>query len=162
MRYIIIYTNARTVQGHRVYWSTSKLNIFSQGKVQGLTPTYPMQILTAKLYHHVESLFSLVVCQFSFMWGIVGKWFVKPCSRTILMLKFEWDPMCNSNGSWWICVLRCEEIEIVYSYTQNGYRVNEKLMPKVCLLKWKNDGKNAMSHMVKEANIWVVYICLLN
>ena len=99
VRYIIVYTNGRTVQGHRVYWSASKVNIFSQGKVQGLTPTYPMQILTTELYHRVESLFSLVVCQFSFMWGIVGKWFDKPCSRTILMLKFEWDPMCNSNGS---------------------------------------------------------------
>ena len=81
------------------------------------------------------------------LWGIhsllqnlvnsVGKWFVKPCSRTILMLKFEWHPMCKNNGSWWICVIRREEIEIVYSYTQNNYWVNEKLIPKVCLLKWK-------------------------
>ena len=30
---------------------------------------------------------------------LVGKWFVKPCSRTILTLKFEWDPICKSNGS---------------------------------------------------------------
>ena len=24
----------------------------------------------------------------------VGKWFNKPCLRTILRLKFDWDPMC--------------------------------------------------------------------
>ena len=40
--------------------------------------------------------------------------------------------------------------------------VNEKLMPKVCLLKWENDGKYAMSYMVKEVNIGVIYICFLN
>ena len=55
--YIIVYTNDKTVQGHRVYWSTSKVNIFLQWKVQRLMPTYPMQILTAELYHGVESLF---------------------------------------------------------------------------------------------------------
>ena len=57
MRYTIVYTNDRTVQGQRVYWSVSKVSIFSQGKVQGLTPTYPMQMLTVELYHRVVFLF---------------------------------------------------------------------------------------------------------
>ena len=51
VRYIIIYTNDRTVQGHRVYCIVSKVNIFSQGNVQGEKPTYPMQGSTAELYH---------------------------------------------------------------------------------------------------------------
>ena len=71
MRYVIVYTNGRTVQGHRVYWSVSKVNILSQGKVQGLTPTYPMQILTAELYHRVVCLFSLVVDQFHSCGGLL-------------------------------------------------------------------------------------------
>ena len=97
VRYIVVYTNDRTVQGHRVL--ASKVNIFSQGKVQGLMSIYPMQILIAEVCHRVDFMFFLMVYQFSFMWGIVGKWFNKPCSRTILRLKFEWNPICTSDGS---------------------------------------------------------------
>ena len=34
VRYVIVYTNGRIVQGHRVYCLASRVNIFSQGKVQ--------------------------------------------------------------------------------------------------------------------------------
>ena len=33
MRYVIIYTNDRTVQGHRVYCLVTRVNILLQGKV---------------------------------------------------------------------------------------------------------------------------------
>ena len=59
-----------TVQGHCVYCLVSKVNIFSQGKVQGVKPTYPMQISTAEIYHLVYCVFGH---QFSFMWGIIEK-----------------------------------------------------------------------------------------
>ena len=59
----------------------------------------------------------------------------KPFLGVILRSKFEWDPLSKINGSWWICVLRREEIEIIYLYTQNGIWVNEKLMLKVCPLE---------------------------
>ena len=54
MRYVIIYTNDRIVQGHRVYYLVSKVNVFSQGKVQRVTLTYPMQVSTVEFYHHVS------------------------------------------------------------------------------------------------------------
>ena len=44
VRYVIVYTNDRIVQGHRVYCLASRVNIFSQGKVQRVTPTSPMQV----------------------------------------------------------------------------------------------------------------------
>ena len=44
--YVIVYTNGRIVQGHRVYCLASRVNIFSQGKVQRVTPTSPMQVST--------------------------------------------------------------------------------------------------------------------
>ena len=31
VRYVIVYTNDRTVQGHHIYCLVSKVNIFSQG-----------------------------------------------------------------------------------------------------------------------------------
>ena len=46
VRYVIVYTNDRIVQGHRVYCLASGANIFSQGKVQRVTPTSPMQAST--------------------------------------------------------------------------------------------------------------------
>ena len=70
VRYVIVYTNGRTIQGYRVYCLVSKVNIFSQGKDQGVKPTYPTQVSTAELYHLVCRIFGH---QFSFMWGIVGK-----------------------------------------------------------------------------------------
>ena len=45
VRYVIVYTNGRIVQGHCVYCLTSRVNIFSQGKVQRVTPS-PMQVST--------------------------------------------------------------------------------------------------------------------
>ena len=46
VRYVIVYTNGRIVQGHRVYCLASRVNIFSQGKVQRVTPTSPVQVST--------------------------------------------------------------------------------------------------------------------
>ena len=46
VRYVIVYTNCIIVQGHRVYCLTSRVNMFSQGKVQRVTPTSPMQVST--------------------------------------------------------------------------------------------------------------------
>ena len=46
VRYVIVYTNDRIVQGHRVYCLASRVNIFSQGNVQRVTPTSPMQVST--------------------------------------------------------------------------------------------------------------------
>ena len=46
VRYVIVYTNVRIVQGHRVYCLASRVNIFSQGKVQRVTLTSPMQVST--------------------------------------------------------------------------------------------------------------------
>ncbi|RVW64853.1 Retrovirus-related Pol polyprotein from transposon TNT 1-94 [Vitis vinifera] len=43
VRYVIIYINGRAVQGHRVYCLASRVNIFLQGKVQGVTPTSSIQ-----------------------------------------------------------------------------------------------------------------------
>ena len=44
MRYVIVYTNGRTVQGHRVYYLANRVNIFLQGNAQRVTPTSPMQV----------------------------------------------------------------------------------------------------------------------
>ena len=46
MEYVIVYTNGKTVQGHRVYWLVSRVNIFLQGNVQRVTPISPMQVST--------------------------------------------------------------------------------------------------------------------
>ena len=51
MRYVIIYTNDRTVQEHRVYYLGSRVNVLLQKKVQRVTSTYHMQVLTIVLYH---------------------------------------------------------------------------------------------------------------
>ncbi|KAL8155657.1 hypothetical protein AgCh_000888 [Apium graveolens] len=45
--YVIVYTNGRTVQGHRVILSTSKVDILIRAKVQGAFSTYRMLYLTA-------------------------------------------------------------------------------------------------------------------
>ncbi|KAL8120685.1 hypothetical protein AgCh_017753 [Apium graveolens] len=45
--YVIVYTNGRTVQGHRVILSTSKVDILIRAKVQGEFSTYRMLYLTA-------------------------------------------------------------------------------------------------------------------
>ena len=58
MRYVIIYKNDITVQGHRVYCLVSGVNVFLQGKVQRITLTYSMQVSTNVLYHS-EGLMSL-------------------------------------------------------------------------------------------------------
>ena len=46
MEYVINYTNGRIVQGRRVYFLVSRVNIFLQGKVQRVAPTSPMQVST--------------------------------------------------------------------------------------------------------------------
>ena len=57
VRYVIIYTNGRIVQGHRVYCLASRVNIFTQGKVQRVKPTSPMQVSTvASITMSVSSL----------------------------------------------------------------------------------------------------------
>ena len=45
--YVIVYTNGRTVQGHRVILSTSKVDILIRAKGQGAFSTYRMLYLTA-------------------------------------------------------------------------------------------------------------------
>ena len=44
VRYVIVYTNDRIIQGHCVYCLASRVNIFLQEKVQRITPTSPMQV----------------------------------------------------------------------------------------------------------------------
>ena len=57
MEYFIVYTNGRTVQGHRVYCLVNRVNIFLQGKVQRVTPTSPMQVSTVgSITKYVSSL----------------------------------------------------------------------------------------------------------
>ena len=46
VRYVIIYTYDKTVQGHRVYCLVSGVNVLLQEKVQRVTPTYPVQVST--------------------------------------------------------------------------------------------------------------------
>ena len=46
VRYVIVYTNRRTIKGHYIYCLVSKVNIFLQGKVQRVTHTSPMQVST--------------------------------------------------------------------------------------------------------------------
>ena len=50
MRYVLIYTNDKTIQGYRVYCLINKVNILLQEKVQRVTHTYPMQVSTVILY----------------------------------------------------------------------------------------------------------------
>ena len=35
VRYVIVYTNGRIVQGHRVYCLASRVNIFYKGRFKG-------------------------------------------------------------------------------------------------------------------------------
>ena len=51
MKYVIIYTNDRIGQRHRVYYLVSKVNILLQGKVQSVTPTSSMKVSIIALYH---------------------------------------------------------------------------------------------------------------
>ena len=61
MRYVIIYTNDRTVQGHRAYYLVSGVNILLQGNVQRITPTTPIQVSTVVLNHLYAIVWSLGV-----------------------------------------------------------------------------------------------------
>ena len=72
MTFVILYTNDRTVQEHRVYCLVSRVNIFLQEKVQRLTPTSPMQVSTVVLYYIMRVPRSSLWVSISFMWGIVG------------------------------------------------------------------------------------------
>ena len=46
MEYVIVYTNGRTVQEHRLYYLVRKVNVFLQGNVKRVIPTSPIQIST--------------------------------------------------------------------------------------------------------------------
>ena len=46
VEYVIVYTNDRIVQGHRVYCLVNRVNILLHGNVQRVAPTSPMQVLT--------------------------------------------------------------------------------------------------------------------
>ena len=48
VRYIIIYTNDRTVKGHHVHCLVSRANIFLQGMVKKVTPTSHMEVSTVE------------------------------------------------------------------------------------------------------------------
>ena len=52
VRYVIIYTNGRIVQGHRVYCLASRVDRFSQGKVQRVTPTSPIYASFNRCFYH--------------------------------------------------------------------------------------------------------------
>ena len=82
MRYVIIYINDRIVQRHHVYCLVSKVNVFSQGKVQRITPTCPMQVSTIGFYHYVGRVLGH---QFHSYGELLEKWFEK----TIVNSYFE-------------------------------------------------------------------------
>ena len=54
MRYVIIYINSITVQGHHVYCLVSRVNIILQGKVQRVAPTSPIQVSTVESITFLE------------------------------------------------------------------------------------------------------------
>ena len=58
VRYVIVYTNGRIVQGHRVYCLASRVNIFSQGKVQKGNTYLSYASFNRCFYHHVCLAFS--------------------------------------------------------------------------------------------------------
>ena len=64
VRYVIVYTNGIIVQGHCVYCLVSRVNIFSQGKVQRVTPTSPMQVSTVA---SITKSVSLLVINFIYV-----------------------------------------------------------------------------------------------
>ena len=72
MRYVIVYTNGRIVQGHHVYCLASRVNIFLQGKVQRVTPTSPVQISTVGSI--TKSVMSLLVnvIHVGIFWKVCG------------------------------------------------------------------------------------------
>ena len=59
VRYFIVYSKGRTIQGHRVYCLASRVNIFLQGNVQRVIPTSPMQVSTVGSI--TKSISSLVI-----------------------------------------------------------------------------------------------------
>ena len=59
MRYVIIYTNNITIQGHHIYCLVSRINIFLEGKVQRVTSTSPMHVSTVGSV--TKSVMSLVI-----------------------------------------------------------------------------------------------------
>ena len=59
MRYVIVYTNGKTIQGHHVCYLSSRVNIFLQGKVQMVAHISPMQVSTVGSI--TKSVSSLVI-----------------------------------------------------------------------------------------------------
>ena len=51
VRYVIIYTNDRTIQGHHVYCLVSRVNIILQGKIQRVPRSSLMRVSIVALYH---------------------------------------------------------------------------------------------------------------
>ena len=64
VRYVIIYTNDKMVQRHRVYCLVSRVNIFLQMNVQRITLTSPMQVSTIVLYYLCGIVGLVLGCQF--------------------------------------------------------------------------------------------------
>ena len=64
MRYVIIYTNDKIVQGHHVYYLVSGVNILLQERIQKVTFTSPLQISTVVLYHLCGIVGVVLRCQF--------------------------------------------------------------------------------------------------
>ncbi|KAL8095067.1 hypothetical protein AgCh_036508 [Apium graveolens] len=60
--YVIVYTNGRTVQGHRVILSTSKVDILIRAKVQGAFSTYRMLYPTAGTITKSSSADKVAAC----------------------------------------------------------------------------------------------------
>ena len=59
VKYVIVCTNGRTIQGRHVSCLGSRVNIFSQGKVQSVKPISPMQVST--IVYITKFVMSLVV-----------------------------------------------------------------------------------------------------
>ena len=118
VRYVIVYINGRAVQGYHIYWSASKVSIPLQGKVQRVTPTYPMQVSTVWTYQ-TSSLMS--PRSISFMWGIVGK-FYEFCDKLIF-----WEyylGMINSMEMGDKCIFEFSSVRASKWYTQIHKMIN--------------------------------------
>ena len=85
VRFVISYTKRRIVQGHRVHYLVSIVNILSQGKVQRVKPTYPMQVSTVEVYHQFYPVFG---GQFYSCGELLEKWL-----KTIYKTKFNLSGM---------------------------------------------------------------------
>ena len=89
----------------------------------------------------------------------VGDYTKKVWWKAILRLNFEKDPLCFSERSQWICVFFYENIEIIYSYTQNNIRVNMKLISKMHPLNSKFKEKFPSIAYILHGGVFQMWRC---